>query len=993
MDDRAGEKDFGGAAGSLRAAEDGASAGAVTADGGVAGANEAETRGFYRGTGRQQGGGDKKKKAKGFLKGKGPMGLILGLILGVGGVMGGAQMFQPFSLVEQFRETFNSMQTSVSTRSNTFFRMQMDSGRVKNPIKGRIFGSDTFKITSRQASKLSTQGIEVDDDFEGTGIRVLKFDDGTGEIRIVAADDSSVAKLNELNLKGFDTDNVKYNAEAISFKNLYEGNADFFNGYNKGSMTWRGAIANWFGTVTAAFLSSNKITRNIFRDFLKKVEESQSGNTRTVALELMEGESDTIKEGGYKTTGVEEETNEDGQTTYRETTVEEGPSTVSRESLTTENVSAKLTSIAGTVQKGANVICTVMNTLGAIGLLVTASEAVQIISLVTSYFEAIDKVKAGNGDDSPINELASILNEKKANTNTVLESTGVAWNSSNENANFRDGGKGGITTLTTLDVTTEKTAMESSGIAALYGGGRVNPNDPSVQSFNFTNSINQVAGGLGSSMAMFETCAIAKIASNAVTAVGDAIGVVTCIAGLVGAVVSFGTTAAAGCSELVISAAKGIALSVAIGVTVAGVISTITPVVARMMTRDLISDIGGEDLGNALTSGANMYLGNTHRSNGGSLATDQKYAEFAVAQQRVIAENAKYERQNRDPFDMTSKYTFLGTLMTQMMNFTSANSLTSFVSSTGSVLSSSIIAMSPAAMAYDISEDLPTMDEYKDTCPYLWSIGAIGDAYCNPYSITDMSTIELDPADVIDVLSNDDNFLNDNADGNVVINGNSDLAKYILYCDNRASAFGMVDQNIANELGNWGTVDTGSSFVNSMTNSAIGAVPVIGDLIDVVDNTQLLENLGYISGESCVAGNTVDRSGSPGWNKAKYYQRFIEDQSLAETIGLFGENGESAVATFLNEYYEEHPLDNSYEGILARYSGLTKDNVIALLDVIDYYNYIANYDAAARYAFGAPVVEVENEVLFDDENVVAEVHVVLLNEISFADIRNRTALV
>ena len=33
----------------------------------------------------------------------------------------------------------------------------------------------------------------------------------------------------------------------------------------------------------------------------------------------------------------------------------------------------------------------------------------------------------------------------------------------------------------------------------------------------------------------------------------------------------------------------------------------------------------------------------------------------------------------------------------------------------------------------------------------------------------------------------------------------------------------------------------------------------------------------------------------------------------------------SSVTAYLEEYYEKHPLDNSYEGILARRSGLTKD--------------------------------------------------------------------
>ena len=71
------------------------------------------------------------------------------------------------------------------------------------------------------------------------------------------------------------------------------------------------------------------------------------------------------------------------------------------------------------------------------------------------------------------------------------------------------------------------------------------------------------------------------------------------------------------------------------------------------------------------------------------------------------------------------------------------------------------------------------------------------------------------------------------------------------------------------------------------------------------------------------------------------YQLFIEDQRLAESAGLIEK---SAVAVYLDKYYEEHPKDNSYEGILARYTGLTKENVIAVLDAIEGLEFLATYN-------------------------------------------------
>lgn len=78
--------------------------------------------------------------------------------------------------------------------------------------------------------------------------------------------------------------------------------------------------------------------------------------------------------------------------------------------------------------------------------------------------------------------------------------------------------------------------------------------------------------------------------------------------------------------------------------------------------------------------------------------------------------------------------------------------------------------------------------------------------------------------------------------------------------------------------------------------------------------------------------------------------RFSEDQRLLENMGLVEK---SSVTAYLEAYYEKHPLDNSYEGILARRSGLTKDQVIAYLDKLEYLAKIAEYDPTGR----APILK------------------------------------
>ena len=74
------------------------------------------------------------------------------------------------------------------------------------------------------------------------------------------------------------------------------------------------------------------------------------------------------------------------------------------------------------------------------------------------------------------------------------------------------------------------------------------------------------------------------------------------------------------------------------------------------------------------------------------------------------------------------------------------------------------------------------------------------------------------------------------------------------------------------------------------------------------------------------------------------YQRLLENMGLVE---------KSSVTAYLEEYYEKHPLDNSYEGVLARRSGLTKDQVIAYLDKLEYLAKIAEYDPTGK----APILK------------------------------------
>ena len=98
-------------------------------------------------------------------------------------------------------------------------------------------------------------------------------------------------------------------------------------------------------------------------------------------------------------------------------------------------------------------------------------------------------------------------------------------------------------------------------------------------------------------------------------------------------------------------------------------------------------------------------------------------------------------------------------------------------------------------------------------------------------------------------------------------------------------------------------------------------------------------------------------------------------------VTLCYQGKEETVTAFLDGYYEKHPLDNSYEGILARRSGLTKDTVIALLDYADQIIFLANYDPTNYYPLPADelLVEVTKRVEINNKDASNSVSVILPN--------------
>jgi hypothetical protein len=274
-------------------------------------------------------------------------------------------------------------------------------------------------------------------------------------------------------------------------------------------------------------------------------------------------------------------------------------------------------------------------------------------------------------------------------------------------------------------------------------------------------------------------------------------------------------------------------------------------------------------------------------------------------------------------------------------------------------------------MTSAVSNILPTASAVAETnfvslaqegdCPVLQNIetksGAIveiqADIYCNPVYISDQDTSAISSSgeyspDWIIQQEKKNGYVEVDSDNRVtsIKDTNNNLTKYITFCGQRTSNWGIADANIAKAIDASSTRGVLMEIVGSIAN----------DVSDIISAATALENIPWTTGSACVASDSNEF-----WEENKIHQRFIEDQRLAADAGIIKDN---PVATYLKGYYEENPLDNSFEGVLARYSGMTKEDVIATLELIEGLNYIANYHPEERLAFG---VEETNDTIYYEE--------------------------
>lgn len=375
--------------------------------------------------------------------------------------------------------------------------------------------------------------------------------------------------------------------------------------------------------------------------------------------------------------------------------------------------------------------------------------------------------------------------------------------------------------------------------------------------------------------------------------------------------------------------------------------------------------------GNRIVMGGSFLSNSINSHVLGSMSSDeQTIAKYKEEVDKVIARRAEAERATLSPFDVSSKYTFLGSIARKLGNFAVKNLASN--SSTGSYLTSSVSSLFNDSLKTLVSGAVYADDEKKESflttygdCPTANSAANVeGDLYCTTHNTSDTSRMEWTLQDYI-------NALRDSLDENGEVIPKSPLANYIVYGMGRGSTVGVKDIGICE------TYKDNLSWWKKLWIKLKASISNPKSLYDPCTYTDPT----VANGSKYTLSNQNPNSGA-----VSLYTSFV----LFDTVSGLLDGKKSSVAEFKEKYYAEHPVDDSDAGIIARRSGMSKEDAQIALNYAAYLDFIARYNPSERYAFNSPLFDIPEQLpepIFKEQTLSAELALVS-RKVLFKDLRS-----
>lgn len=666
-----------------------------------------------------------------ILKKRGPLGLIA--ILGLGGGLVGTLLFSPGILLVQMKEMlvdrFNYQLAGMETRSNIILNKKISSdftsGVCTNPLSIRCKYST---ISNKQAERLKLAGIDIEDGSQKIGNRIkpgtIKWQGETIDARDFNRKFNSDPNFRAAMRKA-------YNPRFAGFADSVWAKVSSRIGISKVRALPDGDDA----TKAQAIQDQAKDGRRISvvpDDGIDCPSDGGNCTRRNGGGELTEAESDAARATkAAAVAGLEEAI--ESTVGAADEAIAEGTEIIK----TTTDVAIGGVANFLKVTGGADIACQAYTAVRGLGYAAKTVRALQLARYAMVFLNTADQIKEGTAKAEDVAYLGGIL-------------TNIAYN-------VKSGAQ-------------RKAAMDSFGMQYASYGTMGGYNNTYVSQFmagggltgdliNVTNWINaQLPGGAR------QTCAIL---SNGFVQLGS-------VAAGVALLLIPGVNVVVGAADI----AKAIG-SVAASVGLAILPDLMKDIVAGTVTEGIV----GEDSGNAIASGASTTMSQLAAERGAPLTVDQAVAYQGVHNE-TLALYAEEERATLSPLDATSRNTFVGSMISQIVPYAgSVSSVATLLSSTPKFFGNALSSLVPKSSATTAEEARIAFSSCNDP-DYVEYLEIATDPFCNPIYGIPTEYIEKDPITVAEELI---------AGGHISEEGvpvSDEYKKFITNCINRTTPLG-----------------------------------------------------------------------------------------------------------------------------------------------------------------------------------------------------------
>ncbi len=474
--------------------------------------------------------------------------------------------------------------------------------------------------------------------------------------------------------------------------------------------------------------------------------------------------------------------------------------------------------------EGADIGCTIYRTTLAVGLAAKTVRTLQLAYYAMMFLNVTDQIKSGVAKPEDVSFLGTIL------TTQTLSEDGSTYESAPDGFGYKYAAYGEIGN------------MPSS--TALYMAGAGLPGAISAVLDKVTPKL------------IDKGC---KILGNPFVSFGLLVGGITLT------VVSGGTYA--GMSLALKTAAKGMLKGAVKSPRVWGMAAL---AVGEMFLPSLLKDIVagrlvddntvGANAGDAMVSGSLGIMGTMAKYGGNAPLTPEQAVGYNNLAKQLAVKNAEKDRITHSPFDITNENTFLGSIVSNLIPYTTKMSsvygtLSTMSSFTGhafaSIMPSSTLAADNSPDQYKTCKDF----RYND----ITGVGSEGgdkkqvatDPFCNViYGIPTGDLNDKSPSEVANSVSGEVD-----ADGKPT--AGSEYEKFINNCVKRSRPLGEVDDT--------GINDGSECFYNSKTNGKYYLANIDHNIKNQATGKDKAYNLAIASGQKGIsfysASSTYDNIG------------------------------------------------------------------------------------------------------------------------------------